>query len=145
MDSIYSSIQQPYCSMIIVVSAILCGVVIGFEREHMDKPAGIKTISLICLGSAVFTVVSILLSEGYPSDRARIAAQVVTGVGFLGAGAIIRDNGTVVGLTTGATIWVASAIGVMVGAGYVLYGVFVSLIIVVLLTVLRKLEQIWGK
>lgn len=96
--------------------AVLVGAVIGAERESRDKAAGFRTMTLICLGSAVFTIVSIRI--GAPEgDEARIAAQIVTGVGFLGAGAIMRDGPKVSGLTTAATIWLTASLGMAVGAG----------------------------
>ncbi len=106
-----------------LVLAIAAGAVIGFERELHDKPAGLRTNILICLGAALFTVMSLaMVGEAY-SDRARIAAQVVTGVGFLGAGTIVHFKGNVLGLTTAATIWAVASVGMAFGAGeYVLGG-----------------------
>jgi len=128
-----------------ILTSVVCGIIIGLEREHRDKPAGIKTLALICLGSTIFTIISIMISSDYPSDRARIAAQVVTGIGFLGAGAIIRDGSTIVGLTTGATIWTTAAIGMLIGIGHPVYGVIISVAIVLLLTALRKIEKYLGR
>lgn len=106
-----------------LVAAIIAGAVIGFERELHDKPAGFRTNILICFGSALFTVLSItMVGEAY-SDRARIAAQVVTGVGFLGAGSIVHFKGNVLGLTTAATIWAVASIGMAFGAGEYVIGV----------------------
>ncbi len=96
--------------------AIVVGGAIGAERESRDKPAGFRTMTLICLGSALFTTFSATLTEDF-GDPSRIAAQIVTGVGFLGAGAIIREAPRVSGLTTAATIWIAAALGMGVGAG----------------------------
>jgi putative Mg2+ transporter-C (MgtC) family protein len=103
--------------------AVLCGGLIGLERELKNKPAGIKTNTLICVGSALYTSVSVLVSAswsetGHYGDPARIAAQIVSGIGFLGGGTIIQSRGTVLGLTTAATIWVVAAIGVCVGIGH---------------------------
>lgn len=96
--------------------AAFLGAVIGLERELRKKPAGLRTNALIALGTALFTVMSLeLAAEG--ADPSRIAAQIVTGVGFLGAGAIMRTNGNVHGLTTAATIWVNAAVGLAAGAG----------------------------
>ena len=99
----------------LVVATVLGGV-IGLERELHDKPAGFRTIILICLGACVFTVVSQVVG-GPDYDTTRIAAQIVTGIGFLGAGAIMRDRASVFGLTTAATIWAVAAIGMAVGFG----------------------------
>ncbi|MDM8007917.1 MAG: MgtC/SapB family protein [Phycisphaerae bacterium] len=138
---LYKVLPVPVCGAVLVSCAILCGVLIGLEREHRAKPAGVKTVSLICIGSTIFTIASILIAGESGADRGRIAAQVVTGIGFLGAGAIIRDHKTIIGLTTGATIWVVSAIGVLIGAGYAAGGVAMTLLVLGLLLVLRHSEQ----
>lgn len=93
------------------------GTVVGFEREISDKPAGLRTNVLICLGSTLFTLVSLKMA-GPLTDPTRIAAQVVSGIGFLGAGAIMREGEHVKGLTTAATIFVVAAIGMAVGFGF---------------------------
>jgi len=106
--------------------AVVLGGAIGFERELRDREAGLRTHMLVCLGSALFTIVSaygfheFLASNDQVirADPTRIAAQIVTGIGFLGAGAIIRQGVSVRGLTTAATLWVAAAIGIAAGAGY---------------------------
>jgi putative Mg2+ transporter-C (MgtC) family protein len=106
--------------------AAALGGVIGFERELRDREAGLRTHMLVCLGSALFTIVSAygfreFLTSGdqvIRADPTRIAAQIVTGIGFLGAGAIIRQGLSVRGLTTAATLWVSAAIGIAAGAGY---------------------------
>jgi putative Mg2+ transporter-C (MgtC) family protein len=96
--------------------AVILGGVIGFQRERSGKEAGLRTNMLICLGSALFTVLSIYAFPG--SDPARIAAGIATGIGFIGAGVILRQGGgIVVGLTSAATIWVVAGIGVAAGAG----------------------------
>jgi putative Mg2+ transporter-C (MgtC) family protein len=98
-----------------MILAVVLGTVVGYEREHEGKPAGMRTHGMVALGAALFTVVSIY---GFGSgDPARIAAQIVTGVGFLGAGAILHQRGSVRGLTTAASLWVTAAIGTAVGAG----------------------------
>ncbi len=97
--------------------AILCGGLIGLERELRDKPAGLRTLVLICVGSCLFAIISQRVSAGH-DDSTRIAAQIVTGVGFLGAGAILRgEGGVVLGLTTAATIWAVAAVGMAAGFG----------------------------
>lgn len=105
-----------------VTLAILCGGVIGIERELKHKPAGLRTNILICLGAVLFTSLSVLMSQsvvpGHPGDPGRIAAQVVTGIGFLGGGMIMQGGGSVTGLTSAATVWVVAAIGVCIGLGY---------------------------
>lgn len=97
--------------------SFLLGVAVGLEREISDKPAGLRTNVLICLGSTLFTLVSLKMT-GPMTDPTRIAAQVVSGIGFLGAGAIMREGEHVTGLTTAATIFVVAAIGMAVGFGY---------------------------
>ena len=101
----------------ITIAAIL-GAIIGAEREVHGKAAGLRTNLLICLGAAVFTIISRQMAEGTEDSLTRIAAQIVTGVGFLGAGAIIQDRGGVHGLTTAATIWLVASIGMACGAGF---------------------------
>jgi putative Mg2+ transporter-C (MgtC) family protein len=96
--------------------AIGCGAVIGIERQFKHKPAGMRTNIMICLGAAIFTVISKKMSEGTSDSITRIAAQIVTGVGFLGAGAVIQDRGGIHGLTTAATIWLVASIGMACGA-----------------------------
>lgn len=119
--------------------AILLGGLIGLEREYHDKTAGFRTIILICMGAALFTMMSIAFSD--TSDPARIAAQIVTGVGFLGAGAILREGGRIVGLTTAALIWLAAAIGMTVGAGKTLLAVMATGFVIVVLWVFPKVEH----
>ncbi len=108
-------------SRLLVAGAL--GGLVGFQREKAGKAAGIRTLALISLGSALFTVLSIFAFD--TADPARLAANIVTGIGFLGAGTIIlrREEGIVEGLTTAATIWVSAAIGVAVGAGFFFIGV----------------------
>jgi putative Mg2+ transporter-C (MgtC) family protein len=118
--------------------AVLCGGIIGLERELKNKPAGIKTNILICLGSALYTSISVLISAsfaetGHYGDPARIAAQIVSGIGFLGGGTIIQARGTILGLTTAATIWVVAAIGVCVGIGHSDIGVISAFTVVLVL------------
>lgn len=120
--------------------SLVCGAAVGAERERQDKPAGLRTVTLICLGSTIFTLLSFDGAFG-GADPSRIAAQVVTGVGFLGAGAIIRERGSIVGLTTAATIWVVAAIGMVVGAGYALSGLALAVLVPLSLVVLTRLER----
>ncbi|HEV3484099.1 MAG TPA: MgtC/SapB family protein [Vicinamibacterales bacterium] len=100
----------------LLLAAVLGGM-LGFERELRQKSAGLRTNILIAVGSALFTVMSYELAEGPVADPSRIAAQIVTGVGFLGAGAIMRTGSGVQGLTTAATVWVNAAVGVAAGGG----------------------------
>jgi putative Mg2+ transporter-C (MgtC) family protein len=117
-----------------MITAVFCGAIIGAEREWHGKPAGLRTNILICLGAAIFTILSVHIASTYKADPARIAAQVVTGIGFIGAGAIMRGDGGVHGLTTAATIWLAAAIGMACGAGfYILAATATGLTFLVLL------------
>lgn len=122
--------------------SVLCGLIIGLERESKGKPAGVRTLVLICLGSTIFVYVSALLS-GEHGDPARVAAQIVTGIGFLGAGAILQKSqtGYVAGLTTAASIWVTSAVGMVIGAGHYLIALVAVIIVVLALRFLRNLES----
>ncbi|MGQ9832456.1 MAG: MgtC/SapB family protein [Candidatus Villigracilaceae bacterium] len=114
-----------------ILLALLAGGLIGIEREFRDKAAGFRTLIFIAIGSTLFTILSIKLPGA--KDAARIAANIVTGVGFLGAGVILRDGGRVVGLTTAATIWMTSAIGMALGSGeYLLAGLIVLIALIVL-------------
>jgi putative Mg2+ transporter-C (MgtC) family protein len=99
-----------------LVLAILIGGAIGAEREYRDRAAGFRTLIFICVGAALFTMFS--LTIGITRDQARIAAGVVSGVGFLGGGVILREGGSVMGLTTAAVIWLTAALGMGIGAGY---------------------------
>lgn len=128
--------------------ATLLGGAIGLERELAGKPAGLRTNILICVGAALFTQLSIDIAEvgfthdGRPyGDTTRITAQIVSGIGFLGAGAILHGGGTIVGLTTAATIWVVAAIGVAVGAGAYVDALGATALIMVVLVGLRPFER----
>jgi putative Mg2+ transporter-C (MgtC) family protein len=122
----------------ILLAAVL-GAVIGFQRRQADKPAGLRDIVLICTGSALFTVVSIY---GFGlADPSRVAAGIVTGIGFLGAGAIIRrGEGVIKGLTTAATIWVAAGIGMAAGTGLYLIAVVTTAVVLVVLLLHRRID-----
>ena len=119
------------------ISALLGGM-IGLERRYHDKPAGFMTNTLICVGSAVFAIISVYSSEVFGGDPARIAAQVVAGVGFLGAGSILRDGNKISGLTTAASIWVVAAIGVAAGFGNFTLAAAATAIVLLLQFILRK-------
>jgi putative Mg2+ transporter-C (MgtC) family protein len=122
----------------LIVAALLGGC-IGLERELRHKPAGLRTNMFICFGAAMFTILSFRYSEG-TLDRTRIAAQIISGIGFLGAGAIIHSEGTVSGITTAATIFVVASIGMAVGGGEYLSAVFATMVILVALTLLGRFE-----
>lgn len=126
-----------------VISVLLAGL-IGYERERLHKPAGLRTNILVGLGSTLFMLISMKLPVMLGSqsiDPGRIAGQVVTGIGFLGAGAIIQGRGSIMGLTTAATIWVVSAIGLAVGIGYYFAAFAITFITLAVLYVLRLIER----
>ena len=111
--------------------AAVLGALIGLEREYRGYPAGIRTIALVCLGSAIFTEMSPTFAP--TGDTARVAAQIVTGIGFLGAGVIVREGFSIRGITTAATIWTAAAIGITVARHLYVVASFEALIVIVLL------------
>jgi len=117
--------------------AALLGAALGFEREWRGKEAGLRTNTLIAIGAALFTV----MSQLFAGDPSRVAAQVVTGVGFLGAGAIMRHRGSVQGLTTAALIWVNAAIGVAAGAGHIRLAAMATGITLVAMIALTPLDR----
>lgn len=127
--------------------AIVLGGAIGLERELSDKPAGFRTNILICLGAALFTEMSVLIATvgvvpAGAGDPTRIAAQIVSGMGFLGAGTILQARGGVRGLTTAATIWTVAAIGVTVGAGAHWLAIGATLLVILVLVILGRVERL---
>jgi putative Mg2+ transporter-C (MgtC) family protein len=114
------------------------GAVLGLEREYRQKPAGLRTNILIAVGSALFTIVSLKLAP--VGDQSRVAGQIVTGIGFLGGGAIMRYRDTVHGMTTAATIWVNAAIGIAAGAGQFAIATFAATVTLAVLVVLPPIE-----
>lgn len=119
--------------------AVLVGGLIGAERESRDKAAGFRTMTLISLGSCTFTLLSIRI--GGTTNAARIAAQIVSGVGFLGAGAIMRDGSKVSGLTTAATVWLTASLGMGLGAGYVALSLVATAMTVLVLVLFPFIEH----
>ena len=124
--------------------ATLLGGVIGLERELSGKPAGLRTNILICIGATLFTVVSIhMISLGERgTDASRIPAQIVSGVGFIGAGAILHARGSVTGLTSAATIWVVAAIGMALGSSAYVEAIGTALLVMLVLWGLRSVERV---
>jgi putative Mg2+ transporter-C (MgtC) family protein len=122
--------------------ALVLGGLIGWERELYDKPAGFRTNTLICVGSTLFTIFSLKIGTIPGTDSARIAAQIVSGIGFLGAGAIIRRGEAVLGLTTAATIWFVASIGMGIGAGYYVISSVGTALALAILFVFRKFENL---
>ena len=136
--------MQPDLNLSIIAKLLLAAVlggVVGLERELRRKPAGLRTNMFICMGSALFTILSDEVARRFGGDHARIAAQLIPGIGFIGAGAIIRERGAVVGLTTAATIFVIASVGMAVGTGMYWTAVFAGLLILVALSFLGWAED----
>jgi len=120
-----------------LVLATILSSIVGFEREKLSKPAGLRTYMLVCLGSCLITIVSL----SFGNDPARIASGIITGIGFLGAGAIIAQGTNVKGVTTAASLWVISAVGLCVGVGEYLLAIVTTVLIYLILR-LKKYEKI---
>lgn len=128
-----------------VLVAALLGAIIGVQRESRGKAAGLRTNALIALGSAMFGVLSVTVVPHAQGDPSRIAAAVVSGVGFLGGGAILRHEQHVLGLTSAATIWVDAAIGLAVGVGMYTVAIAVTVVTLFVLEVLPHVENLLGR
>ena len=132
-----------------ILAAALLGFALGLEREITNKYAGLRTNILVCLGACVFTILSIyafptVLTDEHANglrDTARVSAQVVTGIGFIGGGTVLRHGATVFGLTTAATLWMAAAIGMACGAGMYGVGIFATVVSIVVLVSVRFFEK----
>ncbi len=125
--------------------SLLLGSIIGWEREVVRMPAGLRTYMLVTMGSALFTIVSFLVADkSNLVDISRIAAGIITGIGFLGAGAIMRSGENVRGLSTAASIWTAAAIGMAVGFGYYLLSIIATFLTLMVL-LMSALERKWVK
>lgn len=125
----------------LLLAAVLGGVV-GIERSLKRRPAGLRTNIFICFGAALFTIVSEVLADGFnAADRTRIAAQIIPGIGFIGAGSILHERGSITGLTTAATIFVVASIGMAAGGGLYVLAVFGAILIIFCLRLLGALEH----
>jgi putative Mg2+ transporter-C (MgtC) family protein len=124
--------------------ATALGAAVGLEREYRQKPAGLRTNILIAVGSALFTILSVEMTRGV-GDTSRVAGQIVTGIGFLGGGAILRSGDAIHGMTTAATIWVNAAIGVAAGTGQVALATLTTALTLVVLVVLPPIETYFEK
>ena len=148
-ENIYNNITSPDVNLVgaivKLVLSMLLGATIGFERRRKGQIAGMRTFALISMGATLVMLVSIYIPQVYlglkNGDPGRIAAQVVSGVGFLGAGAIIQMKGSVRGLTTAAGIWMAACIGLAVGAGMYLVSIIATLLIIFILVNIERIEQ----
>jgi putative Mg2+ transporter-C (MgtC) family protein len=121
--------------------AFILGGLVGWERESVDKPAGFRTHILVCVGAALFALVSREGFFGSGADPARVASNIVVGIGFLGAGTIWRTGGGVQGLTTAASLWTVAAIGTAVGIGYYSGGIGATVIVIGVLTFMKTIER----
>jgi len=139
IPSLRDWLSAPWLEVVLALTSVACGAIVGAERERHEKPAGLRTLTLVCLGSTVFTLMSFVFTSS-TGDSGRVAGQIVTGIGFLGAGAILHSRNGVSGMTTAATIWVTAAIGMAVGAGFALAGLGLSLLVRLVLVVLLKWE-----
>jgi putative Mg2+ transporter-C (MgtC) family protein len=124
----------------LLVAAILGGI-IGLERELRRKPAGLRTNMFICFGAAMFTLLSDQLAVAFLGDHTRIAAQIIPGIGFIGAGSILHERGSVTGLTTAATLFVVASVGMAAGGGLYLTAIFATGLILIALALLGRFER----
>lgn len=137
-------LESLLCELAPMLVAAVCGGVIGLEREMRGKPSGVKTTSLICFGCAAFVSAGASL-VGQVGDPSRVVGQVVTGIGFLGAGAIITQQGQVIGLTTAATIWVTAAVGTALGLRWYTRGILWTILCILILQLVGAMERrLWG-
>jgi putative Mg2+ transporter-C (MgtC) family protein len=126
-DNWHSLLPYPWGSISLSVLALLCGGFVGIERQRKEKPAGIRTMALIALGSATFTMIGFSFTSN-TGDSGRVAAQIVTGIGFLGGGVLLRGSTGIRGVTTAATIWLVAAMGMAIGAGHAGAGIGLALL-----------------
>src|SRR5271154_106667 len=124
--------------------AALLGGIVGLERELSHKPAGIRTNMLICLGSALFTVISYEMAGNVGGDHTRVAAHIIPGIGFIGAGVVIRERGTIIGITSAATLFVVASVGMAVGSSMYVTAVFTTLLLLGSLVLIGKIEDQFG-
>jgi putative Mg2+ transporter-C (MgtC) family protein len=128
----------------LMLAAVLGGLV-GLERELSHKPAGLRTNILICLGASLFTIISTETVRAFGAgDPARIAAQIIPGIGFIGAGVVIRERGAIIGITSAATIFMVASIGMAVGSGLIATSIFATLLLLGCLIILGNVEQRLG-
>lgn len=139
-EDLRAFVAAPWLQVLLALTSVVCGAIVGSERERREKPAGLRTLTLVCLGSTAFTMASYAFVTT-TGDSGRVAAQIVTGIGFLGAGAILHGSGLVRGMTTAATIWATAATGMIVGIGYVGAGLGLSLLVRVVLNAALALES----
>ena len=142
MEPLPASVHALGPLLVVLGVSLICGGALGFERELQHKAAGLKTIVLICVGSALYATLARLMLGGLAgADPTRVVGQVVTGIGFLGGGAILHAEGIVVGLTSAAVIWVVAAIGLFIGTGYPVLAVVATAAVLLILVALRTVEE----
>ena len=124
-----------------ILVATICGAIVGYEREKKNKVAGLRTITLICVGSAIFTIASLILAQLGNGDPTRILSTIVTGIGFLGGGVIMKTEDKIVGITTAAFIWVVSAIGIICGMGGTLTPILMTIGLLVTSLIFERVEK----
>src|SRR5271170_4791420 len=127
-------------SMVRLVLAAILGGVIGLERELRHRPAGLRTNMFICFGAALFTILSDALAVAHLGDHTRISAQIIPGIGFIGAGSILHTRGLTTGLTTAATLFVVASVGMAAGGGLYLTAIFATVVVLIALFTLGHLE-----
>ncbi len=132
----------PAHALVRLLLAAFLGGVIGLERELKHRPAGLRTNMFICFGAAMFTLLSVALSQG--PDPTRIASQIIPGIGFIGAGSILHARGLVSGLTTAATLFVVASVGMAVGAGLYVTAIFATLVVLLVLFSLGRIEDVFN-
>ena len=135
----FAALFEPL-SLLGVGTAVLCGMVVGLERQLSGKPTGMRTSILICLGSYIFVAVNQMISGGNV-DPGRIVGQIITGIGFIGAGVILTRQGIVVGVTSAAVIWVLAGVGILIGFEKYLTAIVISLLVVAILIGVNFLES----
>ena len=138
METLATDLNIAQTIIIRILVSFVLGIIIGIERGISHKAVGFRTLSLVCIGSATFTLISIYGFHGV--DTSRVAAQIVTGIGFLGAGAILHQGYTTKGLTTAATLWVAASVGMACGTGMFVLAFIITLMSLILLWVLKPFK-----
>lgn len=131
-----------YEDLFLILLSILMGLIVGAEREYKNKTAGLRTLMLVSVGSCTFTILSIKIGVANPD---RLAANIITGIGFLGAGAIFKDENKINGVTTACTIWVMAALGMCIGSGHIYLGILSTMVVLFVLLTLVPLERWIGR
>ena len=143
-SNILSDLSEQYLFNFFIVKVLIatvCGMMIGWERELKHKAAGIRTNVLVSVGSCMLTAVSFLISDYYDIDPTRIISQIITGIGFIGGAVVYKTADKVTGVTTATFIWVMCAIGILAGIGLKLLPIILTIVILVISIIFRKLED----